>query len=242
MKKLLGDIIDFIFPPRCPSCGGSVLEHGQICGACWGRIDWIADPKCEKCGYPFPASIGREKLLCPDCVGKKTKVNWMRSACSYDGASRSMMLPFKHGAELQYGGPMARAMLSLLGELPPGRAERLAVLPVPLARRRLFRRGYNQAALLARPIAKALGARLDTDSVARRYRADMGHKNARQRAENVRGVFTVRRPERIKGRSVLIVDDVFTTGATFGELAKTLRRAGAAWVGAITFCRAVRAI
>ncbi len=116
------------------------------------------------------------------------------------------------------------------------------VIPVPLAYKRLFHRGYNQATLLARPIAKAFGVRMDLFSLKRKYRADMGHKNAKQRMENVKGVFNVIKPENIRGRKILLVDDVMTTGATFSELRRVLMKAGAKEVYGVTFCRIVRAI
>ena len=101
------------------------------------------------------------------------------------------------------------------------------VMPVPLANRRMFHRGYNQATLLARPIASALGVPLDYDSVRRTYRPDMGHKNARERALNIHGVFRVVNPSAIRGKRILLVDDVMTVGATLNECAKVLRSAGA---------------
>ena len=115
-------------------------------------------------------------------------------------------------------------------------------MPVPLANRRLFKRGYNQATLLARPIAKVLGINIDIDSVRRIHRPDMGHKNARERAENIHGVFSVVCPDKIRGKRILLVDDVMTTGATFSELCRVLMRAGASAVYGVTFCRVVRAI
>ncbi len=116
------------------------------------------------------------------------------------------------------------------------------VMPVPLAYRRLVHRTYNQATLLARPIARAYGVKMDVDSVRRKYRPDMGHKNARQRAENIHGVFSVVRPERIRGKNILLVDDVMTSGATFAEMRRVLIRAGAASVYGVTFCRVARAM
>ena len=148
------------------------------------------------------------------------------------------MLPFKHAAALKYKKLMFRAMINSLHEV--GKAD--IVLPVPLSFRRLWKRGYNQAALLARPIAKHFDMTLDVDSVRRRHRADMGHKNARQRRANIRGVFVVKHPENIKGKTILLVDDVMTTGATLHELRRVLKKAGAKAVYAIVFCRVVRAI
>jgi len=118
----------------------------------------------------------------------------------------------------------------------------LLILPVPLANRRLFKRGYNQAGLLARGIAKYLNAKIDYDSVRRTHKKDMGHLSPKERAKNISGVFRVTRPENIRGRNILLVDDVLTTGATFNELTKVLKRAGASWVGGISFCRTLKAI
>ena len=237
---MLNAILDFIFPPRCPICGELVSGHGQICISCWNKFNWLGDPKCARCGYPFPANLERAKtMLCSDCIGNITKLDWARAACAYDDASREMMLAFKHGGKLQNGIPMSRAMTPLLRELP---VKEVIVMPVPLAYRRLWKRGYNQASILARPIAKRLGAPVDYDSVRRIHRADMGHKNKDQRKRNIAGVFRIVRPDKIRGHAVLLVDDVFTTGATMNELAKVLKKAGAKWVGGITFCRIVKAI
>ena len=134
---------------------------------------------------------------------------------------------------------MSRAMIWALRDVD---IKPDVVIPVPLAYKRLFHRGYNQATLLARPIARAFGVRMDLFSLKRKYRADMGHKNAKQRIENVKGVFNVIKPENIRGRKILLVDDVMTTGATFSELRRVLMKAGAKEVYGVTFCRIVRAI
>ena len=236
---MIGRILDFLFPPLCPICGASVFGHGQICADCWNRFDWISEPMCARCGYPFPADLKGGEMLCPDCMINKSKMDWMRGACVYDDASRGVMLPFKHGGRLEFQDLMIRAMIAALRGLPEGD---LIVMPVPLATKRLWKRGYNQAALLSRGIARHLKAKIDFDSVRRKFRADMGHKHRSARQRNIAGVFNVRRPAAIQGRAILLVDDVYTTGATFDELAKVLKRAGAAWVGGITFCRVVRAI
>lgn len=177
--------------------------------------------------------------LCPVCAAGKSELDWIRSACVYDGASRAAMLPFKHGGKIQHARFMARAMMSALQDID---LDADVIMPVPLANRRLFKRGYNQATLLAKPIAKATGIKLDLDSVHRKYRDDMGHKNARERAENIRGCFWVAKPGKIQGKRILLVDDVMTTGATFSELRRVLIQAGATAVYGVTFCRVVRAI
>ena len=240
MVKFFNRIIEFLFPPACPLCDAPVSIHGELCAECWTAIDWIAWPYCVRCGYPFPVDLDLGGTpLCPTCASGKCELDWIRCACVYDSASRSAMLPFKHGGRIKYARFMSRAMMWALRDID---VDADIVMPVPLATRRLFSRGYNQATLLARPIARTLGVRLDVDSVRRKYRPDMGHKNARQRLENIHGVFSVVRPDRIRGCKILLVDDVMTTGATFSELRQVLMRAGATAVYGVTFCRVVRTI
>lgn len=177
--------------------------------------------------------------MCPVCAAGKCELDWIRSACVYDDASRMAMLPFKHGGRIRYARFMSHAMIWALRDID---IDADIVMPVPLANRRLFHRGYNQAALLARPIAHALNIPMDVDSVQRKYRPDMGHKNSRERAANIHGVFSVAKPDNIRGRRILLVDDVMTTGATFYELRRTLLASGAVSVYGVSFCRVVRAI
>lgn len=240
LEKFTCFAVNFLFPASCPLCGNPVSENGELCADCWTSFNWISNPKCEKCGYPFPANLDLGlRPMCPNCASGCCELDLIRSACVYDEVSRSAMLPFKHGGRIKYSAFMSRAMIWALRdiEIHPD-----IVMPIPLAYRRLFHRGYNQATLLARPIAKVLGVKLDLDSVRRFYRPDMGHKNATQRAENIRGVFSVVKPNKIKNRKILLVDDVMTTGATFAEIRRVLKDAGAAEVYGVTFCRIVRAI
>ncbi len=233
-------ILDFLFPPACPICNKSVTEHGALCSMCWSKFNWISDPKCCKCGYPFPADLDLgPNPLCPICASGSNELDWTRSACVYDDVSRNIMLPFKHAGALRYQKIMSRAMIAALREL---KEDVDLVLPVPLAYGRLWKRGYNQATLLARPIAKHMKIKMDVDSIRRKYRPDMGHKNAKQRAENIHGVFEIIKPENIKDKTILLVDDVMTTGSTFIELHRVLKQAGARAVYGIVFCRVVRAI
>lgn len=177
--------------------------------------------------------------MCPTCAAGENELDWMRAACVYDDVSKNIMLPFKHAGKLQYQKIMSRAMINSLRELNENID---LVVPVPLAYRRLIKRGYNQSTLLARPIAKHLNVKIDVSNIARKYRPDMGHKSAKQRAENIRGVFKIKHPGAFRGKTILLVDDVMTTGATFAELRRALKRAGAKNVYGVVFCRVVRAI
>lgn len=233
-------LLEFLFPPVCPLCDAPVSIHGELCADCWANFAWIDDYKCAKCGYPFWGEVHLSgDLLCPVCASGKCELDWIRSACVYDDVSRSAMLPFKHGGRIKYARFMSRAMIWALRDVD---VDADVVMPIPLANRRLFKRGYNQATLLARPIARALGVSMDLDSVRRKHRPDMGHKNSKERMQNVHGVFCVVKPENIRGKRILLVDDVMTTGATFFELRRMLLRAGATAVYGVTFCRVARAV
>ena len=240
MVKNFVRLINFLFPPVCPLCDTPVSIHGELCSDCWSNMNWITNPKCVKCGYPFAPDFDcGNTMLCPTCASGNCELDWIRSACVYDDVSRSAMLPFKHGGRVLYANFMSRAMMWALRDID---VDADVVMPVPLANKRLFKRGYNQATLLSYPIARTLGVSLDLDSVHRVHRPDMGHKNARDRAENIRGVFDGVKPDSIRGKRILLVDDVMTTGATFSELRRVLMRAGAVAVYGVTFCRVVRTV
>ena len=177
-------------------------------------------------------------MLCPTCAAGQCELDLIRSACVYDDVSRTVMLPYKHSGHIQYASFMSRAMIWALRDVDISPD---IVMPVPLARRRLFQRGYNQATLLARPIARAFGVPMDVDSVHRKYRENMGHKTSAQRVHNVHNVFMIKNPDKIRGKKILLVDDVMTTGATFNELRRVLMDAGATTVYGVTFCRVAHA-
>ena len=239
--KFFRNLINFILPPRCLYCGKVLDKDKGLCDTCISEIEFIKEPLCYECGQPLYESSGDKKQLrCGNCLRPHRQIFRMsRSACVYDDVSKNIMLPFKHASKLKYQTIMSRAMINVLHDLD---LDIDIVMPVPLAWRRLFKRGYNQATLLARPIAKHFNAVLDVDSLSRKYKPDMGHKNAKQRRENVRGVFKVLNPDKIKGKKILLVDDVMTSGATFYELNRVLRKAGVSAVYAVSFCRVVHAI
>lgn len=240
LRKYLISCIEFIFPPTCPLCNARVETHGELCADCWTSFNWIDGPKCVHCGFPFASSFDLSpNMMCPTCASGKCELDLIRSACVYDDASRMAMLPYKHSGHIQYARFMARAMIWALHDTDVSPD---IVMPVPLARKRLFQRGYNQATLLARPIARAFGVPMDLDSISRKYRENMGHKTSSQRAQNVHNVFTVRNADKIRGKKILLVDDVMTTGATFNELRRVLVKAGAVAVYGVTFCRVAHTV
>lgn len=240
ISTLFNKILDFLFPPTCPLCGVGIKRHGELCIDCFSAFNWIDGAKCAHCGYPFPAGFEPSPFrMCPACATGGCYLDLIRSACVYDDASRAAMLPFKHCGKIQYGRFMSRMMIWALRDAD---IEPDIVMPVPLALRRLRHRTYNQAMILARPIARKYGVPVDAASVRRKHRPDMGHKTPQQRRENIHNVFTVVRPDKIRGRKILLVDDVMTSGATLTELCRVLTDAGATAVYGVSFCRVARAL
>ena len=236
----LKSFVEFLFPAACPLCDAPVSTHGELCGDCWCAFAWIDGAKCSVCGYPFSSELDLgASPMCAVCAAGNNEMDLIRSASVYDDASRAAMLPFKHGGRIAYSRFMSRAMIWSLRDVD---ADFDVVMPVPLARRRLIHRTYNQATLLGHQIARAAGKPLDVDSVRRRHRPDMGRMNAHQRKENIRGVFTVVNPDKIRDKKILLVDDVFTSGATLNELHRVLIRAGARSVCGVTFARVVKTV
>ncbi len=237
---LAGRLLDLLLPPRCLACGVTVDRQGSLCGRCWQEVLFITPPFCRQCGYPLPHSAVPDPL-CAACLAEPPSFTHMRSALRYEGAGRRLILRFKHAERIEgvatFAGWMAEAANDILAE-----ADILA--PVPLHRWRLLRRGYNQAALLARAVARLAG-RVHLPDLLERHRATASQQRlgARARRENVTpAAFRPHRrhARRIAGARILLVDDVFTTGATLEACAKVLLRAGAAQIDALTLARVVR--
>jgi ComF family protein len=233
--------LDLLFPPLCMACRGRVAEPHSLCGACWSAISFIEDPLCARCGMPFDVDPGGE-TICAACHAGTFDFDRARALFRYDDASKPLILSFKHGDRLDHAPGFAR-WLDRTGRLLLSEAD--VILPVPLHRSRLWKRRYNQAAVLADRLSRFAGCALDPLLLERkRATKSQGEMpSAKARRRNVLGAFRVRpeRAEQLKGRNVLLVDDVFTTGATLSACARALKRAGAARVDALTLARVVRA-
>lgn len=231
---------DFVFPPQCLKCRTLVAEPGTLCADCWGAIRFIAPPFCRCCGQPMSgeAAIG---LVCGACLARPPAFEAARSVFLYDDASKPLVLSFKHGDRLDCAPAFGRWLKRAAADLLP---QADLIVPIPLHWRRLFRRRYNQAAVLALALSRETGLPADTRALIRgRATPSQGEmRSARQRRINVSGAFAV--PERarrtVKGRKILLVDDVFTTGATLNAAARALKRAGVQEIFAVTLAHVVR--
>jgi ComF family protein len=236
--------LDVVLPPRCLSCAESVDRQGTLCTRCWSGLTFLAPPWCACCGEPFEGVVGTDPsddTICARCAGSSPPYARARSALSYDDGSRGMIVGFKHAdqtyAASAFGGWLVRAGADML---TPG----VIVAPVPLHRWKLFSRRYNQAALLAKDVGRRAGLPVLQGLLVRHRRTTpQGAYGRAGRQRNIRGAFHVRPAlvERVRGRPVVLIDDVLTTGATVAECARVLLRAGAGRVDVLTVARVIRA-
>lgn len=227
-------LLDFALPPRCAGCGEVIDEVGAFCPACWNKMEWLGNSGCQCCGLPL---AGTEAETCGRCLAEPPNLERMRAAVAYDELPRSIALRLKYGRKVALARTMARYMAPLRGNWG---ADAL-IVPVPLHRWRLWSRGFNQSALVAKELARVWQVAADHSLLQRSKRTQplkgMSHS---QRRKAVAGAFAVPDAGRVKGRTVVLVDDVLTSGSTAEACAKALRRAGASRVELICWARVVR--
>jgi ComF family protein len=234
LKRFSLNLLEFFLPRLCLFCGAGVGEEAAqaICPQCESEIEWVASPLCTRCGVVFAAKDGGDRL-CGICTTDPPPFARARAAALYDGPVAAAVKRFKFGRQMAYL-PLMQSWL----QAPPGRELAAAadlVVPVPLHSRRLKARGFNQAWLLAQAFPEATLAR--EALVRRRHTVPQVGLNPRERLDNVKDAFAVPDPALVKGKKVLLVDDLFTTGATARECARVLRRAGARRVEVLTVAR-----
>jgi ComF family protein len=231
-------LLALLYPPTCIACQGATGQPHRLCAACWSGIRFIERPYCERLGTPFAVDLG-QPLLSPSAIADPPVFGRARAVAEYDGTASLLVHRLKYDDRLELaralGSMMARAGAELLGEAD-------VVVPVPLHRWRLWRRRFNQAMALAAHVSAESGVPCDPFLLARvkRTRRQVGLTRT-QRQENLQGAFRVP-PEsraRLKGKRVLLVDDVLTTGATANAAARALLRGGAAGVDILAFARVV---
>ena len=234
-RSALRQIVDFVLPPRCPACGIVTSDPHSFCVDCWRSLSFLGDPCCVRCGLPFEYAAGEESE-CGRCLADPPHFDRLRAAVAYGEVARQVALKLKYSGRPGVAETLARFMARHLAPADP----KVVLIPVPLHRWRIWKRGYNQSALIASSLAKSGGLALDLDLL-RRVKATpvLRGLGRRERALAVRGAFAIRDKASLAGKSFILVDDVFTSGATANACARTLKRAGAKRVEIICWARVI---
>jgi len=226
LRRALAGLSDLLMPPVCLVCRTPVAGHDALCAGCWREIDFIRPPLCDRLGIPLPFDTGAP-MVSAAAAADPPAYDRARAVAAHDGAMRTLVHALKfhdrHDVRRLLGRWLVEAGRELLED-----AE--IVVPVPLARRRLLMRRFNQAAVLAREVARLTGLGFEPLVLARtRATASQVGLARAARRKNVAGAFSVphRAVDRVRGRNVLLIDDVITTGSTAAACARTLKRAGA---------------
>jgi ComF family protein len=234
LKHSAFSLLEFFLPRLCLFCGASVGEDAAVavCPECEAQLDWGASPMCTCCGVVFASRDGADRV-CGDCRTEPPPFTRARAAAVYEDSAALAVKRFKFNRQMAFLPVMQHWLQRPLCLELVAAADLL--IPVPLHPKRLKQRGFNQALLLARafpqvPVSREALVRL-------RNTTPQVELKPKERRDNVKGAFAVSDPAQVKGKNVLLIDDVYTTGATVAECAKVLRRAGAMQVEVLTVAR-----
>jgi len=229
LARLKGVALDLLFPQRCVGCG---KEGDFICSSCRCSLPRIIPPLCPRCGKPQPSGV-----LCPSCVGWQARIDGIRSPFRFDGVVRQAIHELKYRNLRALAAPLARLLSDYLGTNPvPGEV----LVPVPLHRKRLRERGYNQSSLLAHELGRLTGLPVVDDCLVRQRHAPPQARTPTvdERRSNVAEAFTCR-DHRLRDRQILLIDDVSTSGATLDACAAALKEVGATSVWGLVLAREI---
>ena len=233
MNQILEELAGILYPRHCPLCHEVVRKRGElICPACRKELDPIGEPRCKKCGKPVKTP---EEEYCQDCRERKHLYVRGMAALPYSGKIKESIYQMKFHNKREYIDFYGPYMAGVLGEaVMAWKAD--VLVPVPLHRSRLRKRGFNQAALLAGHIGRALAIPVRTDLV-QRIRATRPQKELlyRERQNNLKGAFKISHYD-VDLKKIILVDDIYTTGSTVDEIAGELLKAGAEEVYFISLC------
>ena len=236
----LQTFINLLLPPRCIKCGKILSLSDGLCAECFNKIRFISQPMCYCCGQPFCHETGlkfAKKQLCGRCLKKKKHLFRMqRSAFIYDDESKNLILDLKFRDKTGSAKVLANMLYTAGADIWQEKPD--IIIPVPIHRLRLLKRRYNQSAILAKYLSQKTLIPTDCESLVRhRNTTPQVELSGNARRQNLKQAFSVKYPQQIKGKKVVLIDDVSTTGSTLNECAKVLNKAGAAAIYTLTLAR-----
>jgi ComF family protein len=240
LRSIVQGVVDYALPPRCPGCGCIVEDDHRFCVECWSGLHFLSEPCCATCGEPFDMDQG-EGALCGRCLSHPPLYDSARAVLAYGDHARDVAMRLKYGRRMA----MARLMAQHMAQrLPHGAVadDDWLIVPVPLHRWRLWGRGFNQAAVIADHIGRKAGIGVEKRALIRhRSTRPLRDMNPDQRASAVKGAFALdhRFGGAIKGRNILLIDDIHTSGATSGACTRALRSGGARSVHLLCWARVI---
>jgi len=233
-------LINVLLPPRCIKCGKILSERNGLCPECFNKINFISEPFCYHCGRPFHNEIqtnAANRYFCGACLKHKHPLfELQRSAFIYDSNSKELILDFKFNDQTSSAEPLTKMLWSAGRDIWQENPDLL--IPVPIHKLRLLKRRYNQAALLAKYLSQLTNIPVDYCSLIRHENTVPQVSLSRNdRRKNLKKAFSLKYPERICGKNIVLIDDVETTGSTLSECAKVLKRHKAGKIYALTVAR-----
>ena len=235
LKRMRDALLDLIFPPICVNCRTLIPEssrHLQLCPACQRALVFNRPPFCRRCSRPL---TDPRHPLCAPCRHQTLHFDRAWGACLYNPALRRLLHLFKYGHRPALRHVFLQQIQTFIRVYKLSFSDCDYVVPVPLHPKRLRRRGYNQAGLLARGLAQALALPLCADNLIRaRHTVNQARLRRKERWTNIKGAFKIKYPNRYIHKNILLIDDLLTTGATTSEAARALKAAGAGQVIVLT--------
>jgi ComF family protein len=237
-KDILNYVGDIIFPRQCPACAEILDQPARqfFCSSCSGRINFITDNFCPICGIPFFSSPAGSHI-CGDCLGNRPYFAQARAVAGFETVIMEAIHKFKYSRSLSAGNALGCLMADF--SFPDFVfSEYSLLIPVPLHIKRLRERGFNQSLLLAREIGKKHELPVNFSLLKRiKFTLTQTGLNKIEREKNIKGAFAVKDRKKVAGRNIILIDDVYTTGATINECSRVLLKAGAQKVAVLTLSR-----
>lgn len=244
LKGLASGLVGLFLPADCKICGQALepLNFSYICENCWDKVKWLKMPHCSRCGKPFPASFAFQEvpsLLCVECRQDSSSFKRIFVPTLYEGVMKEAihLLKYRRKKGIMKRLEKILKIYFFQTDLPFSKFD--LVVPIPLHRKKLKERGFNQAELLARVIATHFGLKLVKNSLKRvKATKSQASLSKKQRIGNIKGAFQFRNEDKFRAKKILLIDDVYTTGTTVREAARVLRKAKAREVYIFTLARA----